>query len=303
MSIVIHVLLVEDNPGDALLAQLALSEMSGADVFVETVARFADAMTSLRSHPADVVLLDLSLPDSHGIETVERMRANAPDVPIVVLTGHEDDQVAQSAMEAGAQDYIEKSRLDGYILSRAVRYARERHRLVTELRELAVVDELTGLRNRRGLVDLADHHVALANRSREPLALLYVDLDGTNAINDAHGRLEGDRALRTVAGLLRHTYRTSDIIARLGGDEFCVLLTTSGWRDTQTAINRLQDVVRDFNLSSTLPGALSLSIGAAEYRPDKPCSILELIELAEASKNEQKERRGPSGLLPANSKS
>jgi two-component system cell cycle response regulator len=288
----IRVLLVEDNPSDARLAQVALRAMPGADVVVETVARFADAVASLAADRADVVLLDLSLPDSSGIETVERMRAEAPDVPIVVLTGHDDETAALATLEAGAQDYIEKSRLDGYVLDRALRYARERHRLSRQLRELAAIDELTGVRNRRGFLALAEHHLALADRSNEPVALFYVDLDRMKAINDTYGHPEGDRALCTVAALLIQTYRLSDVIGRMGGDEFCVLLTGGG-HDTQTAIARLHEAVDEFNGSSPLPYAVSLSIGAAEYRPSERCSVGELLRRADAAMYEQKLRRRP----------
>jgi two-component system cell cycle response regulator len=292
MTTAIRVLLVEDKPGDARLAQVALSEMPGVEVVVvETVGRLVDAVAWLGIHFADVVLLDLSLPDSHGVETVEQLCAEVADVAIVVLTGPDDDQMALAALEAGAHDYIEKERLDGYLLSRTVRYARERHRLLSEVRALTVMDELTGVRNQRGFLALTEHHIALADRANESLTLFYVGLDHMKTINDTHGHAEGDRALRAVADLLGHTFRLSDVIARMGGDEFCVLLTTGAARDTHAAVDRLQAAVTGFNESSPLPYALSLSIGAAEYQPLEQCSVAELLRRADASMYETKLRR------------
>src|SRR6185503_739202 len=136
------------------------------------------------------------------------------------------------------------------------------------------------------------------DRSGEPLTLFYVDLDHMKTINDAHGHAEGDRALRTVADLLRATFRLSDVIARMGGDEFCVLLTTGGRHDTHIAVDRLQVQVAAFNRSSPLPYDLSLSIGVAEYRPDEPCPIAELLQRADTAMYEQKRRRRPDGTGP-----
>ena len=154
MSDALRVLLVEDNRGDALLAKIALDEMQRVDADVRHVACLGDAIAALNGEPHDIVLLDLSLPDSHGIETVVRLRAETVDVPVIVLTGHDDEETAMRAMEAGAQDYIEKSRMDSRTLTRAIRYARERHRLLAELRHLVIIDELTGVYNRRGFVSM-----------------------------------------------------------------------------------------------------------------------------------------------------
>jgi PAS domain S-box-containing protein len=119
------ILLVEDNPGDARLVQLAFSEVPAWAIALTHVDRVAEAEERLAIECFDAILLDLSLPDSHGLATVERIRTAAPEAPIVVLTGFADDAVALQALHVGAQDYLPKG-TDGSTLMRALRYAIER---------------------------------------------------------------------------------------------------------------------------------------------------------------------------------
>src|SRR5687767_9987502 len=100
----LRILLVEDNPGDALLVRETLREVPSVAAELDHVERVADAIARLAERPADVVLLDLSLPDASGTEGVARLRAAAPSVPIVVLTGLDDEAVALRAVQQGAQD-------------------------------------------------------------------------------------------------------------------------------------------------------------------------------------------------------
>ena len=98
----------------------------------------------------------------------------------------------------------------------------DRTQLERALRDLSLTDDLTGLYNRRGFSTMAERHLALAVRRRQPLLLIFADVDGLKRINDTHGHAAGDQALRDTASVLRSTYRSADIIARLGGDEFTV---------------------------------------------------------------------------------
>jgi signal transduction histidine kinase len=138
----LRILLVEDNPGDARLLQELLREAPTLEAAVERVDRLDAARARLAAEQPDLMLLDLSLPDGHGIETVKGALTAAPDVPIVVLTGLDDEDVALSAVHAGAQDYLVKGKVDPALLSRSIRYAierkqveRERQRLLAQERE------------------------------------------------------------------------------------------------------------------------------------------------------------------------
>ncbi|MCY1017172.1 hybrid sensor histidine kinase/response regulator [Pyxidicoccus sp. MSG2] len=126
----LRVLLVEDNPGDARLLQEELREFSSSTRFeVVHVERLGDALRVVSEARVDAVLLDLSLPDGHGLGNISRMLQAAPSVPLVVLTGTDDERLAVQAVHQGAQDYLVKGQVTGPLLVRALRYAIERKRV------------------------------------------------------------------------------------------------------------------------------------------------------------------------------
>jgi len=131
----IKALLIEDNPGYVRLAREALAEARGLRVELESVPQLAEGLARLAKGGIDVVLLDLGLPDSTGLETFSRVHDAAGAVPIVVLTGLEDDELAAEAVRQGAQDFLVKRYMDGNLLGRALRYAIERKRLEAQLRQ------------------------------------------------------------------------------------------------------------------------------------------------------------------------
>ncbi len=142
----IKILLVEDNPGDVALFKRLVGEASGIACELSHASRLDEAIELLRVQPADIVMLDLSLPDSQGLQTVERFRAAQPAFSIIVLTGLEDESAGLAAVKAGAQDYLIKGKIDSPLLLRAIRYAIERAKLLRELQEaLANIKTLSGL--------------------------------------------------------------------------------------------------------------------------------------------------------------
>ncbi len=164
----------------------------------------------------------------------------------------------------------------------------DRKRSEEEVRQLAVIDELTGLNNRRGFLILATQQVKISDRIKEGLILFYADLDGMKSINDTFGHGEGDRALRGVTNILKKTFRSSDIIARWGGDEFVALTVESG-EDTKKVISvRLQENLATYNSEESRPYKLSISFGLTRYDPEKPCSLEELLERGDNLMYEQK---------------
>jgi phosphoserine phosphatase RsbU/P len=128
----LRILLVEDNPGDARLIRELLRDAPSLPFELTHVARLDEARAHLAGAEVDVILLDLSLPDAHGLESVTRTLEFAPRIPIVVLTGLDDEATALGAMQAGAQDYLVKGQVESGVLTRAIRYARERKRLERE---------------------------------------------------------------------------------------------------------------------------------------------------------------------------
>lgn len=135
----IKVLLIEDNPGDVRLLQEYLSDVTTTRFNVQQVEDLALALKYLAQDSFDVILLDLSLPDSQGLETFVKIHSQTPTIPIVVLTGLDDEALVLKAMQAGAQDYLVKGQVNGDLLTRAMRYAIERQRSEQRIREQAAL--------------------------------------------------------------------------------------------------------------------------------------------------------------------
>ncbi|TMD04699.1 MAG: diguanylate cyclase [Chloroflexi bacterium] len=278
---VVRVLLIEDNPGDARIIKEALAESTATRFQIEVVQTLADGLVRLAEQDVDAALIDLSLPDSVGLETFHRARAGAEGIPIIVLTGLDDDTVASAAVNAGAQDFISKNRVQPDSLARAIRYAIERERMLQQVRQMAVLDALTGLNNRRGFVLVCQHLCQLANRNGRRLGLLFLDLDGLKQINDGYGHGEGDRALVDMAKILERTFRKADVLGRLGGDEFVVLLAEGSTDGAGRALDRLRANVDAFNQEAARRYRLSVSVGLSWYDPATPAPVDALIEQAD----------------------
>src|SRR6266404_4926519 len=128
----LKILLVEDNAGDARLLREMFNKERPDSFTLTHLMRMSEAEAHLAKGEVDIVLLDMGLPDGHGLNTVRRARAAAPDIPMIVLTGLDDEQLASEAMKEGAQDYLIKGQIENRALPRALRHAIERHRMQAE---------------------------------------------------------------------------------------------------------------------------------------------------------------------------
>jgi len=136
----LRLLIVNDDGTDVSLLRDQLSTVRGSPPFrVESVGRLADALKRVRGRDVDVVLLDLDLPDSTGLDGVDRLCAQAPHMPVVVLTGLRDEETGLRAVQQGAQDYLVRGRVDGHLIDRSLRFALERKRAEHALARLASV--------------------------------------------------------------------------------------------------------------------------------------------------------------------
>ena len=172
----------------------------------------------------------------------------------------------------------------------------ERKQAEEELRAMTLVDDLTGLYNRRGFRMLAEQHLRLVKRGGPLSLLVCFDVDGFKAVNDLYGHAEGDVALRRVADVLRTAFRDSDIMARFGGDEFVVLALDCG-EIREHLIARVQSALRAKNTDGARPYRISLSLGTAWLDPLAPVSLDQLMAEADANLYETKRRRAPREMM------
>lgn len=231
-------LMAEDNESDAELVKAMLNETFGDRYSIVCVDRFDLIIDALKKGTFELLILDMNLPDRSGIENISHLERDYPDLPIVVLTGQDDLDLAVEALKKGAQDYLSKNHITPEILSRSLRYAKERkyieRRLKIALEEIAYRnvqleastkhDYLSGLPNRSYFHDEASRILFRAERRNSIVGLLYFDLNGFKKINDCYGHLVGDELIKQVSKRLKEVVREADILARLGGDEF-VLMT------------------------------------------------------------------------------
>ena len=178
------VLLIEDNPVDARLTQDLLDQWPGNQFAIQPVSTLSEGLTHLSRERFDVVLLDLSLPDTHGLSTVTQVLTTGIGVPVVVLSGHDDHALALQAIQQGAQDYLVKGQGGTEFLARAILYAIERKRAQERLTYLAQYDQLTGLVNRTLFRDRLVHAMARSKRKDQPVGIMLLDLDRFKMVND-----------------------------------------------------------------------------------------------------------------------
>ena len=292
------ILLVEDNPGDARLLQEAFTEIAGMLFQFNLCKTLQEALACLAKGRPDVCLLDLGLPDAQGLEAVQSIHRESSDLPIVVLTVLNDETLALQALHEGAQDYLFKGKIDSHALWRSLRYAMMRQRVQLELLNLSMLDDLTGLYNRRGFLTLAEHHALLAHRTGKPFLVAFMDLDGLKQINDTFGHQEGNRALVEAAEVLRDSVRHSDILARLGGDEFAALMLDAGKDTIGTVIRRVQQKLDSCNAMSSRLYDLSLSIGIVPGDTTRLPDIEKLLSEADSLMYQNKQSKKVAHEFP-----
>lgn len=220
----LRILLVEDSQTDAILIERALRSVSPHGYTIQKVETLSQALRVLGEDEFNVVLLDLSLTDTLGFNGLLSIQQFAPKLPVIILTAHQDEEMALSAVQHGAQDYLFKDRMDGQTIKRAMRYAIQRKLFEGVLITHAHFDLLTGLANRMLFESRLDMALARRARSGEGIGVFFLDLDRFKQVNDQYGHAVGDQLLQQVAERLTRSIRSYDTAARFGGDEFALII-------------------------------------------------------------------------------
>jgi diguanylate cyclase (GGDEF)-like protein len=228
-------------------------------------------------------LLDLTGKPLSATAMVERIRAAAPSLPVVVFSPDEYEELALRVMAVGAQDYLCSSELDGRGLRRALRYAIERRRAMDNIDDLAHKDALTQLANRAKIRQRLGQAISNAQKEQQRVGLMFVDLDHFKTVIDGFGHALGDQVLQEVARRLRASVRDSDTVGRMGGDEFAVLL--ENLKRSSDATQLAQRILNSFATPFSIGDSsltLTASVGICLF-PENGADADELMRNADAA--------------------
>ena len=308
-----ELLLIEDNPRDVELFREYLDGATAANQ-MEHYPSLADAKTVLNSDSFDLIILDLDLEDSRGLDTFAAIRKTAPETPIIILTGHKDHKLGKTAIEQGAQDYLFKQEINTHWLNKAINYAIERYDFIQELQslkqtleeenqelenasqrfeELSYNDELTGIPNRRQFEQTLETLWGFLKRYNMPISLIMIDIDYFKEYNDSYGHQTGDECLQNVARALgRCVNRKSDTMARYGGEEFAGILPNTTREGADQMAENMRESVQDLAIrheDSKIEDVLTICLGVSTCEDLNQFEREELIERADDALYDAKE--------------
>jgi len=232
--------------------------------------------TALKRRTPDIVILDLELKGKSGMEWLQEIR-DRDIAPVVIITGHGDEQIAVEVMKSGAYDYIPKAYLTYDQLSKSLINAREKwnlmkekERLQEELAHMAMYDALTDILSRRALLEQAEVERQRTRRYNRDLSILMIDIDHFKKVNDAYGHIIGDVVLREVAQALKKQTRRSDYVGRYGGEEFLIILPETRLDKALILAEKLRKRVAELTIPADgrILKDITVSIGVSAYETD-----------------------------------
>lgn len=281
----LRALIVEDSVDDTDLL-LRVLRHGGYDPEYARVDSAESMSAELRLHQWDIVFSDFTMPRFNAFDALSLLRDSGLDLPFIIVSGTIGEDRAVVAMKAGAHDYILKNNLKRLVpaVDRELREARVRHerREADEtIRRLAYTDPVTELPNRARFGTHVQESIRQARKDDEVMALLLMDLDRFQEVNNTLGHLRGDQLLRQVGLRLRGALFITDVVARLGGDEFGILLPRMArGTDIMTVVGKLQDFLHAPFMIDGVPIAVEASFGVA-LMPDHAADADTLMQYAE----------------------
>jgi len=282
----ISVIIVDDDKRLLDIFKTALS-FKGYQCEIASSAEAALELISKTSF--DIMLTDIRMPGTEGFELTHKAKKIRPDMAVIIMTAYAEEFSYDTAIEAGASDFIKKPFTLNELMVRI-----QHVKIQGKIRVMAITDTITGLYNRQGFFSIVEKLLQLCKRQKKGIFMLYTDVDSLKKINDTFGHKEGDMALIDIANIFRQNYRESDIIARIGGDEFVVIPVGTTEDSAKIATSRLQKSIEIHNAESNRNYKLSLSCGIVYYDYKNPCSIDELLVQGDKLMNEQKRRKQKS---------
>jgi len=276
-----RVLILEDNASDALLLRRLFEALSEARI-VATAASLAEGLSLLREQEVDVVLSDLTLEDSMGVDTVTALREVLGHRLLIAVSDADESPVTLMTLQSGANEFIPKADLTSELIKRAIRHGLQRAKMDLQLRQLAKTDALTRAANAVLLKERLAQTISRAERTSESFSLLFLDLDGFKAVNDKFGHAAGDEVIVEVACRLAQEIRAYDTVGRMGGDEFAIILDGSTESDAEKLADRLIDVLNVPIETMAGRAQIGASVGISQF-PQSGSDVRSLLSAADAA--------------------
>ncbi|MEX2382011.1 MAG: GGDEF domain-containing response regulator [Opitutales bacterium] len=296
-----RILFVENDPNDATVVKETLQNTVNFRHAVASASCLEEAVERLRTEPFDSILLDLIRIDSTALLAIRSLEEAAPETPIIILTNAYSRAASAQVFQLGVQEFLERRELTPQRMVQAFCHSIERHRLVVHLRNLSILDPLTGLYNRRGFLTSAEERISTElskgnNADSASFALFYGDLDDLKLINDHLGHTQGDAALRQTAALLCNVFSSpKDLLARIGGDEFVALTRLKGVEgEVDRLLQRVDEAFYRLNASGQNLYAISMTIGAC-VSTGAEVEIASMIDKADAIACKKKREANVAG--------
>jgi two-component system, cell cycle response regulator len=287
-----RILLLEDSMADAGFLREALGELEElrngntwlSPFEICDAETLEEATLLLKDVSFDAILADLWLPDSNGIQTFQRLKAAAQQTPILVMLGSDDAALTVKLMQEGAQDVLVKHEVDCTPLGRAIRCAIERNRIATGLRRMSVRDEITGLLNFTGFVQLGEPYCRLLRRKGTtvpPAACAFFQITNLNAVSDLGGKQEEEWLLVELGEMMRAFSSEVDLMAYFGGGRFAILSPDRCGIVLHAALRRLAEEIRAKAMSRGTPVELQVQISAGELGEPNGWQLESLLDEVE----------------------
>ena len=285
-------LVLEDDDFDAAITTKLLEKFCASQYIVKRARGLKEAVQLLRHSEIAIVLVDLNVTDSMGLDTVREVLQASPHAPVVVLSGDDDLETAVEALQLGAQDFLAKSQLDSETLQRATTFSIHRKAKEVDLTAKAYYDNLTGVANRAMLHERWGRGLARSQRADRKTGVILTDIDNFKNVNDSHGHEAGDKLLVHYSEVLTKAVRTTDMVARLGGDEFVIVLeNVRGWNDIGVVTNQLSSLQPSSFRYGRGNIDYSASIGAALSDPGDNEDLLAVLRRADSEMYKAKAER------------
>ncbi len=253
----VKILIVDDDPA---VLELLADYMSQFQFDYSTAGDGEDAIRKLKKDTFTIVLTDIMMPKMNGMELLEHVNRNHPDINVIVVTGYSKDFTFTDVIKAGASDFITKPFNADELEAKLKRVIREQE-LIHQLEYLSKRDGLTNLYNRRYFDTRLTEETKRGWRQGYEVFLLFIDINKFKGYNDKYGHLEGDKVLIKVGEILHECIRGNvDWAFRYGGDEFAVILEDVDHKQSQTTAGRILDQYHSCSFGDT-----DLSIGIARF--------------------------------------